>query len=326
MRKKITSIGIMGILLIIAFEILTSSKAILASVSFSFNIWKNNIFPSLFPFFVLSAILIEYGFVELVAEICKPVINRIFRLNSNCAFIFIMSIISGFPSNAKYTKELYDKGLINEKEATKVLTFTHFSNPLFILGTVSLVFLNNREVGLLILFCHYLTNLIIALIFRFYAPSPKEDINISITKAINDMHNRRISNDKSFGTIITDALNSAIQTLLLILGTITMFLVITTIINQNIHLNTFHQGILNGIFEMTQGLKYISLLHIPLELKSIITTMILSFGGISVHMQMISLLSKTKIKYLPFLVARIIHAIISGLLVYLLFDWWLLAI
>ena len=36
-----------------------------------------------------------------------------------------------------------NKKLINEFEATKLLMFTHFSNPLFILGTISLLFLNN---------------------------------------------------------------------------------------------------------------------------------------------------------------------------------------
>lgn len=41
-----------------------------------------------------------------------------------------------FPSNAKYTKELYLEGSINEHEASKILMFTHFSNPLFLLGTL----------------------------------------------------------------------------------------------------------------------------------------------------------------------------------------------
>ena len=37
---------------------------------------------------------------------------------------FVMSIISGFPSNAKYTRELLNQGLIDENEATKILMFT----------------------------------------------------------------------------------------------------------------------------------------------------------------------------------------------------------
>lgn len=323
MKKILTTVLILTILLFVVFEILTESESILNAVSFSFNIWKENVFPSLFPFFVLSELLINYGFIELVGEIFKPFMNKVFRVKGVGAFALIMSLISGFPSSAKYIKELYNKNLINQNEATKLLMFTHFSNPLFILGTISLLFLNNKEVGLLILICHYLGNFIIGIIFRNYYPSKEENKNISIKKVLTEISNDRVKSNKKFGEIITTALLNSINTLILILGVITMFLVITTIIDNNINLNSFHQSILNGFVEMTQGLKYVSLEEIPLKLKCILSTMIISFGGLSVHMQVISILSDTKINYLPFLTARIIHAIISSLLMFFLFDFWI---
>ncbi len=319
---KIISILIMSILIYICFEILTASESILEAVSFSLYIFKNNIFPSLFPFFVLSQLMIKYGFVELIGNLFKPFMN-LFKIKSSAAFIFVMSIISGNPANAKYTKELLANSDINEYEATKILCFTCFSSPLFILGTVSLMFLNNKEVGLLILLCHYLGNIIVGIIIRNYHPSHKENNKISLKQAINDMHKKRISNKESFGNIVTNSLISSINTLLLILGVMTMCLVITTIIDNNISLNSVFQSILNGYIEMTQGVKYISMEDIPLKLKCTLTVMILSFGGLSVHMQIISIISDTKIKYFPFLVCRIIHSIISGLLIYFSFDVWI---
>ena len=323
MKKVIPTISILIILVFVTFEILAESESILNAVSFSFNIWKENVFPSLFPFFVLSDLLINYGFIELIGEIFKPIMNKIFKTKGVGAFALIMSLISGFPSSAKYIKELYNKNLIDEKEATKLLMFTHFSNPLFILGTISLLFLNNKEVGLLILICHYLGNIIIGIIFRNYYPSKEETKKTSLKNIINKISDNRIKNGKKFGEIITNALLNSINTLILILGVITMFLVITTIIDNNININSFHQSILNGFIEMTQGLKYVSIQKVPLKLKCIISTMIISFGGLSVHMQIISILSDTKIKYLPFLTARIIHALISSLLVFFIFDWWM---
>lgn len=321
MKKKIISMLIMLILLYVGFKILTNSDSILKSVNFSFKIWESNIFPSLFPFFVLSELLINYGFVELIAEILKPIMNHLFKINSHSAFVFVMSMISGFPSNAKYTKELYQKGILTESEASKILTFSHFSNPLFILGTVSILFLKNMEAGIIVLSIHYITNIFIGLLFRNYEPSPKEKEKISLKNAILKMHQKRMQNKKSFGQILSTAIMNSINTLLLILGTVTVFLVITTIINHSLNINTYYQSILNGFVEMTQGLKYISLLQIPLKLKSTITVMILSFGGLSVHMQVISILSDTKIKYLPFFTARILHSALSGIITYFLFDF-----
>ncbi len=322
MEKIIVSILIMSILIFCLFQTLISSKLIFETIGFSFDIWKNNIFPSLFPFFVLSHILINYGFVELVGELFKPIMNKVFKLRGVCAFVFIMSLVSGFPSNAKYVRELYLSGLIDEYEGSKVLTFTHFSNPLFILGTISILFLNNKEVGVLILFCHYIGNIIVGLLFRNYYIGNIENSSVSLKKAILEMHKKRISNNKSLGGIISEALINGIDSLLLIFGVVTFFLVITTIIDNNIALSHYYQSILNGIFEMTQGLKYVSLLDIPLKIKGALSVLFISFGGLSVHLQVLSILSDTKIKYYPFFVARVIHACISSLLFYFLFNYW----
>ena len=321
--KKCISVFIMIFLGYIGYEILTASESILNSVSFSLNIFKNNIFPSLFPFFVLSNLLIKCGIPEFMGNLFKGIMNKVFKIKGVCAFIFFMSIISGNPANAKYTRELYLENKINKYEATKILCFTCFSNPLFILGTVSLLFLNNKEVGFLILICHYLGNVFVGIGMRRYHPSKEENEVTSLKKAIDAMHKKRISNKINFGEMITNSLTSSINTLLLILGVITTSLVLTTIIDNNLNLNSIFQSVLNGFIEMTQGLKYISLEAIPLKLKCVLTVMILSFGGFSVHMQIMSILSDTDIKYLPFLCARICHAVISSLLMYFGFDIWM---
>jgi len=318
MKKILISIIIMILLLFCGYEILTNSKAVMDSVSYSFNIWINNLFPSMFPFFVLSELLINYGFIELIGELFKPIFQKLFKINGNAAFIFIMSIISGFPSNAKYTKELYLQNKISEKEATKILMFSHFSNPLFILGTISITFLNNKKLGIIVMISHYLSNIIIGFLFRNYNKSIIKNEKISLKKAILNMHNKRITNKKSFGSVITNALTNSINTLLLILGVVTTFLIITTIIDKNIHLNLINKTFLSAFLEMTQGLKHTSLLNIGINHKTILITMILSFGGLSVHTQILSIISDTNIKYKPFLLARIIHVIISSIICYIL--------
>ena len=48
--------------------------------------------------------------------------------------------------------------------------------------------------------------------------------------------------------------------------------------------------------------------------------MILSFGGFSVHMQVLGIISDAKIKYKPFLLARVLHAILSGGFAFILYQ------
>lgn len=304
--KKICKIMIVTILLYMCFAIFMNVEEVTNSVIFSFDIWKNNIFPSLFPFFVISNILINYGFVTVVSKILKP-LTKLFKVSDAAAFVIVMGLLSGFPSSAKYVKELVDKEAISPEEASKILTFTHFSNPLFIINTIGYGFLGNPKIGIYILMIHYFTNMIIGLLFR----------NYKVTSHKNSVHIRE--KETSLGKIITNSIIDSVNTLLLILGTVSFFLVITTVINNSVHLSSINSAIINGIVEMTQGLKYVGLLNNSLKVKAILSIMMISFGGISVHIQTFSIISERKINYIPFLIARILHAIISGILMLALF-------
>lgn len=294
------------VLSIVLFKMLFNSSLIINSVNFSFSLCINNLFPSLFPFMILTNILIEYGFVDIASELLKPIMNKLFKVHENAAFVLILSIISGSPSNAKYINELLNKNMINKNQAGKILLFTHFVNPLFIINTIGVTFLHNKKLGIIILVSHYFGNFIVGLLFRNYHKVNCND-KINIKNAINSLKKER----SNFIYILSNSIISSINTLLVILGVITTCLIITSLIN----LNPFF----NGILEITQGLKYISSTNINLLNKVIFTTFLISFGGFSIHAQNFSILSNKKIKYIPFLCARIIHGIISSIIVYILF-------
>jgi len=308
MKKIIINLFYIVLVCIICIEVLMNSKVVLNSVKISFSIWQNNIFPSLFPFFIIGNILISLKLPNIIGELLKNITYKLFKINKNGAFIIILSMLSGFPSSAKYIKEMHINGDLNEKEATKLLTFTHFSNPLFILGTVTL-FLNNYKLGIPILISHYIGNLFVGLLFRNYYVSKKDNTKINIKNSI-----KSIKLNDSIGNILSNSISSAINTLLLILGTISVFLILTSLINSIFNFNIINKTIINGIFEMTQGLKYLKNINISTNIKGLIAVIFLSFGGLSVHMQTLTIISDTKIKYFPYFISRIIHAFISTLI------------
>lgn len=321
MKNMIITLLILLFLTLLGFQILMNSNVVIESVQSSINLWKNNIVPSIFPYFILSEFLIYFGFAEFLSEILGSLMNKLFKIRGICSFALIMSIFSGFPSNAKYTNELLNNHLIDEDEASKILLFSHFSNPMFILGTVSTIFLENKKIGPFILFCHYTGNIIIGFIFRNYHPKT-DTTSHSFRRACMSANKKRKSNTKSPSIFLTSAIQKSIQTLLLMLGIITTFSILITIMKENLHLSIFHQSILSGILEITQGLKCISLIPISLKSKVIFSIVVLSFGGLSVHMQIFGILD-SKIKYFPFLTARLLHAFISSLLAYFFFDFYL---
>ena len=312
MKKNLNSFIILFFVIILTIEIIVNSTSVIQSVKFSFNIWKDSVFPTLFPFFVISNLLINYGFVELIGEIFKPLMGKLFKISGESSFVYILSMLSGFPSNAKYTLELYNSGIINEKEATKLLMFTHNPNPLFVIGTISTIFLGNKKYALIILLSIYLSNILIGVLVRNYYPV-ENDSKIDLKNALSKIK-LRYEKNKNFGQILTKTLVDSINMLILILGTISLFLIINKIITNMFNFNDYFRAISSSILEMTGGLKYSSMLNIDIKYKILFTVITLAFGGLSIQTQVYSIICDTKIKFIPYFISRFLHILLSAFL------------
>ncbi len=272
------------------FCIFVYSKDISNNILITFDIWKNNLVPSLFPFLILSKFVLNYNFSF---KFLNNIFSKIFNINPNCFNIFLMSMISGFPSSSKYTKELLDNNVISKEDSEKIILFSHFANPAFIFIVISSNFFNNFNVGYIILFSHYFTNIIIGLMIR----DNKYTYKIDNYKFI----------PKSFGQLLSSSIKESMDTLFLILGSLVTYSIIITLFNK-LPINIYYKSIISGFIELTNGLKSISILNLSLKLKASFATMFLSFGGLAIHTQIISIL---KINYLKFIKYRFIHGLIS---------------
>lgn len=286
--------------------IIRYSNEVMESVSFSISIWKDNLFPSLFPFFVLSNLLLQYGFVEKVSILFRRIMPVIFHLPKEASFPFIISLFSGFPSGAKATTDLVRNDILTKEQGARLLTFTHYSNPLFILGFIGSILLGSKKMGAIILFSHIFSSIIIGILFR-----PKE-----IVKNGNQKINS-IKKCPSLGDSLRISIFDSLNTMFLLLGIVTIFLIITTILYQILSYGSIINSLIAGLLEMTQGVKLVSQLPLSILERAIIMTIFISFGGFSIHMQVLSIISEAKIKYKYFLLARILHAILASVLVFI---------
>ena len=305
--KKYINILILIITCYFTINFVINKQIVFNSVSFALNIWVNNLIPSLFPFFILTDILISYNITKYLPKFFINFFKNLFHIKKEAVLVFFLSMISGFPTNAKNVRKLYDMKIIDEKEASHILIFTHFSNPLFILATVAVLFFNKPYLGIIILLSHYISNIILAIIFR----NNNFDINDNDHIYNNNLH---------FSEIFIKAIKSAIDTILFICGTLTCFLVISTIIINQINFNHSLEVIIKSILEITIGLKELSLCNLSDKYLVMLSSAILSFGGLSVHMQVKSQLIDTNISYKPFFIGRIYQALISIVLSYILFT------
>ena len=84
-------------------------------------------------------------------------------------------------------------------------------------------------------------------------------------------------------------------------------------------LNIYNETLLKCLLEITMGINNLSKLNIPNIYKTILTSMTLSFGGLAIHMQVLSFITEVNLSYKKFLIARIYHSILSGIIAYILY-------
>lgn len=291
MTKK-NNLILLYLLILIEILILCNSKIIVNNTIISLKMFIKVVFPSLFPTMIVGNLLVKNNLELIIPKFIKKLFNKLFNYNNSMTSIYIISMLTGTPSNAIYINEYLDKKLISEKEAESLLLSTHFINPLFVISTVGIYVFNDIKIGFILLFILWISNFIKAYITR-----PK--------KHKNEVLKDNINNERFISTLF-NTIKTTLNALLMILGIIILCNILITLIKCIFNLNNNILIILNGILEMTSGITKLINLNINNIIKVIIAYLMLNFGGISIQMQVFSMLENKKISYLKYLIFRLL--------------------
>ncbi len=293
MTKKI-KYPILFILLVCLLFTLIYPEIIIKDVITSMHTFIYKLFPSMFFFYTLTDLLINYNFVFYSEILFNKLFKKIFHINGRGSFIVIMSMLSGFPSGPKYIIESLEKGIISINNANYLLTFTHFSNPIFILGVCSNIY--GKKYGFIILIIHYLSNFILAFIIR--------------PKKIEMVENNIKIKHYSFDIALKESFYKSFKVLMLIFGNTIFFFCISDIISYKIN-NPLIKTIIYGLFDLTKGIISVNKLNISNYFKLLLLVSFISLGGININFQVKQLIAQKKLEYRYFLLGRISSLAIS---------------
>lgn len=308
------------------------------------NIWWTIVFPSLLPFLIFSELLISFGVVRFIGVMLEPFMRPLFRVPGVGGFVWAMGLASGFPAGAKFTVRLRQEEQLTRIEAERLVCFTNSSNPLFLFVAVAVGFFHNPHLGIILALSHYLGNICVGIIMRFYRWKEEKSHAKELTKlpsirqAFSQMHRTRIKETRPFGSLLGDAVLSSIQTLLMIGGFIILFSVVNKLLfHMNItgllasgvggilHIFNFPDSLslpfISGMFEMTLGSKLTSTVEeATLFQQTVMTSFILAFNGFSIQAQVASIIAATDIRFTPFFLARIAHGLLASIITVLLWE------
>ena len=302
---------------IILLSIIINPATYIKSCINGILVWASVVLPALLPFIFFTKIMTELGVAEILSNKFK-LFSKIYNVPSIALYVFILSILSGYPVGSKILADLYEKGEITKEEAYKITTFTSNSGPMFILGSVGIGMLANKKLGLIILFSHITGALLNGLIYRNHKESSYKKY-IKIDSGYNKQS-------------LSDLMWNTVQSVLIIGGYIAIFFVIIEIIN-NLKILTpassiisyifncdiqIINSIFNGIFEITRGCKELSILSLNEFTVGVLSCFIITFGGLATTMQGLTFLKKFEMKTSFFIKQKITHAILSTVICALL--------
>jgi len=129
-------IKILSIFFLLSFFVLllTHPKECSTFASGGLLLWFEKMIPTLYPFMLLSQILLQTRIANFISYSLYPILGKIYSISLYGVFILIMGFLSGFPMGAILVSSLLKEKQISEKEAEFLLSFCNNLGPVFVLG------------------------------------------------------------------------------------------------------------------------------------------------------------------------------------------------
>lgn len=307
------------------------SKQNLLATQTGLALCANSVIPSLFPFFIATELLNYTNIISILEKHFNKIMKPFFNVSGHGAYAFIMGIISGYPVGAKIATDLRINNLCSKSESERLLAFTNNSGPLFIIGTVGISLFGNTAIGALLFITHILGSLTVGFLFRFWKLKEK---NPPVFKQ-NNKTSFVQPKIKDLGKILSSSITKAVSSVILISGFVVFFSVVISILNNSkilyfisllfkpisnlLNLDfAFVKPFLSGLIELTNGLQAISQISVKsISTNIVLCALLLGFGGISIMLQVFSIISKSDLSIKPYILGKILHGLFAAIYTYL---------
>lgn len=281
----------------------------------------NVIIPSLFPFFVLSSLVVELGMARYLGRVLEGLMWPLFRVPGAGASALVLGFVGGYPVGARTTISLYEKGLVSRTEAQRMLAFCNNSGPAFILGVVGAGVFGSGKIGLLLYLAHMCASLCVGLLFRFYGK--KGVLQIQPQRAVPQFHTVR------FSYAFTESVKNSFSAVLSICAFVVFFTVVIRLLflcgamdaaarvlstlMAPLGFDLVWAGrLLTGLVEVSSGVTSLTG-EGALTGQVSMAAFMLGWAGLCVHCQVLAFLGDSGLSAGTYLAGKAAHGLLSAL-------------
>ena len=299
-------------LLCAAAALILHPQVCMQAVRDSLALCGETIVPSLFPFFVLSGMVVELGLAGALGRLLERVMWPLFRVGGSGATALVLGLVGGYPVGARTAVELYRTGQCSRTETERLLAFCNNSGPAFVLGVVGAGVFGSTRTGALLYLVHVAASLCVGVLFRFYGAQgektgggvPHTVGAVRISEAFTGSVRAALSGVLNVCAFVVTfgVLNRLLEETGLLGGAAQLLAVVGMDAEQA------HQ-LLRGLLEVSSGVS-----GLTGEGRLTIAAFLLGWAGLSVHCQVMNLLADSGLRANTYLAGKALHGAVSAAL------------
>lgn len=281
----------MGVLCLLFAE----AEAAAAGVRRGLRLCTDTLLPTLFPFLVLSDFLVTRRAGELLKTAFSRPVAALFGISEEGAAALLLGVLCGSPVASASALTLYRSGRITKAELHRLSLFANNAGCGFLVGAVGGALFGSTEVGVMLFLVTWLAALAVGFcIGRIWGKVPRATKGGDSTLQAG-----------SLVTDLTGSVSRGFASLLQIFAFVLFFSCLASCVSQFLARAALPKALpvlLHGLLEMTAGIGQAAELSPAAALR--FTAFFAGFGGLSVCLQIFSLLEGTGARLCPYLLAR----------------------
>lgn len=274
---------------------LADAEHIRASTAEALSLCARSVIPSLFPFLVVSSLLISLGFGEWISPYLAGLMTPLFRLPGLASSALLLGLVGGYPIGAQTAASLYQNKLLTREEAERLLAFCNNSNPVFLISVLGVGIFGSVRTGVWLWLIHVASALLVGLLFRGGSS------NSTQRRPPGAAAPRSVS----FSSAFVSAVRGAATGMLSVCAFVTLFYVLA------VPLARWKGGpLLVGLLELFS----LTPLLTPDRFGFLLASGCVGWGGVSVLCQTAAVLERSGLSLRPCILGKLVQGLLSALL------------
>ncbi|MBQ7308197.1 MAG: hypothetical protein IJW82_06705 [Clostridia bacterium] len=310
-QKRIMDILSFLIIILVIVLLLVNINSTVVSSKNAMIMWFNNVVPNMFPFMFFTSLLSFGNSFSFLINTIGKVFYKLFKAPLISGYIYLMSLLCGYPTGANLVGIFINKGMITQKQGNKILSFCSQSGPVFIVGTVGVCFNKSVKIGFIILSIHLISSIICGLIFRNFMIEKQNCISVNFVQNSDN--------------VLYESMNKAVNNVFIVGWFIIIFyifidLVLSLKFTSELFCNLGNllslspesiKAIFIAFMEITSGMKALSMTNLNSDILIILSSTLISFGGVSILTQTFAM---SNIKKGTYLLTKLTHTFLTLIL------------